>query len=72
MFNAEKELAELQQQTQLIRKKVFRRSRLDRYKGQLLTLRHAGASKAELQRWLRKKRVTVSFSTVSRWIDKNG
>ncbi len=71
-FNTQSELAELKQQTKLIRKKRFSRSRLDKYTGELLTLYRAGASAAELQRWLRTNRIKVQHSTVCRWLDKVG
>ena len=38
----------------------------------LLLLHRGGASVAELQRWLRARRIRVVHSTVARWIDKNG
>ena len=55
MFDARHELTRLREQTQTIRKKTYRKSRLDRYTGELLQLYRAGASAAELQRWLREK-----------------
>lgn len=47
-FNAELEVKKLKQQTSIIRKKRFSKSRLDRYQGELLTLHRAGATCAEL------------------------
>ena len=70
-FNANNEYEALKEQTQLIRKRRYKPSRLDRYKGELLQLHQAGNSTAELQRWLRKKRIKVVHSTVSRWLQKN-
>ena len=72
MFDTDTELDLLRRQTSEIRKKRFSRSRLDRYRGELLQLHRAGASVAELQRWLRAHRIRVVHSTVARWIDKNG
>ena len=69
-FDAEKELTQLKNQTKIIRKKCFSRSRLDKYSGELLSLYASGASIAELQRWLRANRIKVEHSTVSRWLDK--
>lgn len=71
-FDAQTELAALQKQTQIIRKKRYTSSRLDRFKGEILTLHKAGASVAELQRWLQTRRIKVVHSTVARWIAKNG
>ena len=75
MFDAQKEAAELKRQTQVIRKRNYKKriSRLDQYKGELLALKNEGSSIAELQRWLRKKRIKVVHSTVLRWLQaQNG
>ena len=71
-FNADTELEVLRRQTGEIRRRRYTRSRLDRYRGELLLLHRGGASVAELQRWLRARRIRVVHSTVARWIDKNG
>lgn len=74
-FNLEHELLLLKAQTKLIRKRSYsaRKSRLDKYKYQLLGLKKGGATVAELQRWLRKnKRIKVAHSTILRWLEKNG
>ncbi len=63
-------LAALQAQTRRIRQVRYRPSRLDRYTGELLSLYQAGASAAELQRWLRARRIKVVLSTVTRWLEK--
>ncbi|CDL80430.1 hypothetical protein [Xenorhabdus cabanillasii] len=71
-FDAGKELAALREQTRIIRKRRYRKSRLDRHAGELLQLYREGASAAELQRWLRVKRIRVVLSTVTRWLARNG
>ena len=71
-FNANTELEALRRQTGEIRRRRYTRSRLDRYRGELLLLHRGGASVAELQRWLRARRIRVVHTTVARWIDKNG
>ncbi|MBA0190109.1 hypothetical protein [Pectobacterium odoriferum] len=71
-FSVSQELAALQEETRLIRKPRYRKSRLDRYTGELLQLHQAGASAAELQRWLRAKRIRVVLSTVTRWLARHG
>ena len=46
-----------------------RRSKLDRHAAELLALRRAGASLAQLTRWLRFERDTVvAATTVGRWL----
>ena len=49
---------------------TLRRSRLDRHGPELLALRRAGATVAQLTRWLRIERNTVvAATTVGRWLD---
>ncbi|MBN3097752.1 hypothetical protein H4F38_08270 [Pectobacterium brasiliense] len=71
-FSVSQELAALQEETRLIRKPRYRKSRLDRYTGELRQLHQAGASASELQRWLRAKRIRVVLSTVTRWLARHG
>ena len=48
-----------------------RRSRLDRHGTELLALRRAGATIAQLTHWLRDERgVAVAATTVARWLDR--
>jgi len=50
---------------------AHRRSRLDRHGAELLALRWAGATVAQLACWLREERqVTVAATTVARWLDR--
>ena len=47
-----------------------RRSKLDRHAAELLALRRAGATVAQLTRWLREERdIGVTATTVARWLD---
>lgn len=71
-FDPAAELSRLKSQTQTIRKKRYTKSRLDVFKGELLSLSRAGASVAELQRWLITKKIKVNWTTIRRWLDKNG
>jgi predicted GNAT family acetyltransferase len=54
------------------RRPYSRRSRLDRFEDDLLTLHAAGARVVDLQSWLKEQRITVSHSTISRWLEKRG
>ena len=71
-FDPTAELAALRERAAITRRRTYaqRRSRLDRYTGELLSLHHAGGTVAELQRWLRTRRVVVVHSTVARWLSK--
>lgn len=68
LFDPREEVERLRAITRTRRKTTYRRSRLDRFTGELLQLRQAGASIAELQRWLRERRVVVVHATVARWL----
>lgn len=54
------------------RRPYSRRSRLDRFEDDLLTLHAAGARVVDLQRWLKEQRINVAHSTISRWLEKRG
>ena len=71
-FNSRQELAQLQQLKKMSRKQRFSRSKLDPYTHQLSELRKAGATLADLQRWLRQRRVRVEHTTISRFLSKRG
>jgi hypothetical protein len=71
-FDLQSELQQLKDETKLNRQRRHSRSRLDKYQGELLLLHRKSASVAELQRWLRTKRIKVHWSTVSRWIKNHG
>ena len=72
IFSALHEVKALKEQTKIIRKRSYsrRKSKLDKYGGELITMSKQGASHAELQRWLKKKRISVDRSTVCRFIKK--
>lgn len=73
-FDTQSELLALKAQTKSLRKRSYKRrkSRLDKYKFELLELHQAGATGAELQRYLRSKRIKLTHSTVQRWLANNG
>ncbi|MDE0423215.1 MAG: hypothetical protein OXK76_20285 [Gammaproteobacteria bacterium] len=71
-FDARAEAAKLKDQTKARRRRVRRRSRLDRHGHELLALNDAGATTEELRRWLLERRIRVHHSTVARWLRRNG
>ena len=70
-FDAAGEASRLRAQTRARRRSRYRRSRLDRFKGELLALRGEGCTTAELQRWLLAHRVRVHHATVARWLRRH-
>lgn len=71
-FDVETELAKLKAETRELRQKRFKNSRLNAYRGELVTMHEEGATVAELQRWLKAKRILVAWTTVKRWLDNRG
>lgn len=66
----ETELAQIRQQRRAARRKRYYRSRLDRYRAELVALRRAGATLAEIAAWLRRRRIKVACSTICRYLAK--
>lgn len=67
-FDPAAEVARLSQMQAINRRKRYCKSRLDKFRHQLLALHKAGASLSQLQLWLRHNRLKVSRSTISRWL----
>jgi hypothetical protein len=66
-FDAHAELARIKA---LRKKRRYRRSKLDRYRGEILALEQAGASNADIALWLRERKLKAAGSTVARYIAK--
>ena len=71
-FDAAAEVAHLKADTRARRRLGRTSSRLDRHTHELLALYDAGATVAELQRWLAARRVRVHQTTVGRWLRRRG
>jgi uncharacterized Fe-S cluster-containing radical SAM superfamily protein len=67
-FNPIDDLESLRQHLNKARRRRRYRSRLDRYRAELVALRRIGASVAELAAWLHQRRCCVACSTVSRYL----
>ena len=67
-FNAKSEVQRLAAITELRKKKRYSRSKLDKYKFEILALRNEAATLQEIQIWLKEKKVSVEISTISRWL----
>lgn len=66
------EFRTIKNQTKIIRKKRFYKSKLDKYHDPILKLYQEGATKAEIQRWLKSKKTTVVWTTIHRWLQRHG
>ncbi|AFT76822.1 hypothetical protein AMBLS11_01140 [Alteromonas macleodii str. 'Black Sea 11'] len=72
-FDVQKETEKAKQLTKAIRKPRFYRSRLDDHSDTLIALHRAGNTAAQIHRFLvKEKKVNVAWSTVYRWVKKNG
>jgi len=68
-IRAQEELAKIRELRSIARRQPYRRSRLMRYRAELVALRRAGASYPDLVVWLRTEhRVKVSHTTVMRYL----
>ena len=68
-FNAELELTEIHNQRKTMRQQTYRKSRLRRFRVELVALRKAGASLHDIALWLKqKKRIKISHTTVMRFL----
>jgi hypothetical protein len=66
-FDAAAELARIKA---LRETKRYRRSKLDKFRGEILALEKAGASCADIALWLREHKIKADGSTVSRYLAK--
>lgn len=66
--DAHDQLAVIRQHLKIARRRRRYRSRLERFRAELIALRRAGASIRELTLWLRQRRCCAAPSTVSRYI----
>jgi hypothetical protein len=70
-FDAQAEVDRIRARRSEARRKLFRKSRLDRYRAELLAMRQAGASCADLAEWLRvSHRCKIHRSSIDRYLKK--
>ena len=70
-FDAQVEVTRIRLRRIVARRKLFRKSRLDRYRVELLAMKQAGASCADLAEWLRvSHRCKIHRSTIDRYLKK--
>lgn len=70
-FNAQAEVDRIRTRRTTARRKLFRKSRLDKYRFELVAMRSAGASCADLAEWLRvSHRCKISRSAIDRYLKK--
>lgn len=70
-FDAQAEVDRIRARRAEARRKLFRKSRLDRYQTELLAMRRAGASCADLAEWLRvSHRCKINRSSIDRYLKK--
>ena len=63
-------VAELQRIKELRQIKRYRKSKLDRFRTEILALEAAGASSSDIALWLREHKLKADASTVGRYLSK--
>jgi len=71
-FDAVAELEEIKRKRKVSKRKRYYKSKLDKFKFELLKLHKSGASLGDLQFFLKKNRTKVAQSTIHRWLKKHG
>jgi len=70
-FNAERELRRIRMLRAQARRRLYRKSRLERYRAELVAMKQVGASCSDLVEWLRvNHRCKINRSTVDRYLKK--
>ena len=70
-FNAERELIRVRMLRAQARRRLYRKSRLERYRAELVAMKQIGASCSDLVEWLRvNHRCKINRSTVDRYLKK--
>jgi hypothetical protein len=70
-FDAHAEVDRIRSRRAEARRKIFRKSRLDKYRTELSAMKLAGASCADLAEWLRiSHRCKISRSSIDRFLKK--
>lgn len=70
-FNAQAEVESIRARRAEARRKLYRKSRLDKYRAELVAMKRAGASCADLAEWLRvNHRCKVNRSSIDRYLKK--
>ena len=70
-FNPTAEVETIRARRAEARRKLYRKSRLDKYRAELVAMKQAGASCADLVEWLRvNHRCKVNRSSIDRYLKK--
>ena len=70
-FNAQIEIDKIRARRTEARRKLYHKSRLDKYRAELVAMKQAGASCADLVEWLRvNHRCKVNRSSIDRYLKK--
>lgn len=68
-FNAKAVVEQIRARRKEARRKLYRKSRLDKYRSELVALKQAGASCADIVEWLRvSHRCKINRSSVDRFL----
>jgi hypothetical protein len=71
-MDAKAEVERLASLVKTRRKSIYEKSKIDKYKHEILRLKAEGATLEMLQLWLKEQRIKADLSTISRWLKKHG
>jgi len=69
-FDAHAEVERIRTRRAVARRNHYRKSRLDRSRAELVAMRRAGASCADLAEWLRIRRCRIHRSSIDRYLKR--
>ena len=70
-FDAQAEVERIRTRRAEARRKLYHKSRFDKYRAELVAMRQAGASCADLTEWLRvSHRIKANRSSIDRYLKK--
>ncbi|MEI6827095.1 MAG: hypothetical protein WCK54_15965 [Desulfuromonadales bacterium] len=70
-FDPIKELQEVKIRRKMMKRKFFRKSKLEKYRAELVAMKQSGASPQDLAEWLKMKhRLKIHRSSVDRYLSK--
>jgi len=69
-FDAQAEVERIRARRSEARRKQYRKSKLDRHRVELVAMRRAGASYADLAEWLRLHRCRIHRSSIARYLER--
>ena len=72
LFEPASSLEKIRKQLHVMRKQQYRRSKLDRYRSELIALHQHGGSLREMAYWLKaEKRIKINVTSIARYLNRS-